>query len=122
LLLLAARLLSTAAPAEAVALAAAGVVIVWLSFPAAIVLTGIGTSLLLETGRRRRWREVAAIAGMCAAWLVSFVVEYRLAATGVHALQDSLRGMNTGVVSSAGSGSTLANDAQSAFRYISGIP
>lgn len=59
-------------------LALAGAAAVWFSHPAAFVLGGIGTALLLEATTKRDRTRFLAAAATTAAWLVSFAACYFL--------------------------------------------
>jgi hypothetical protein len=61
------------------AVAAAGAAVVWISFPSAIVLAGVGTVLLASAMARREWTRALGLALASAAWGASFVVVYVLA-------------------------------------------
>lgn len=54
--------------------AAAGCLAVWLSFPAAFVLAGIGTTLMVVAWRAGDSRRAAIFAGVAALWLASFAL------------------------------------------------
>ncbi len=118
-LLLAARARAEWTPRSVTALALGGSVAVLLSFPVSVVLAGAGSTLAVLMALRRAWSRVAVVGGVSALWLAVFAIEYRLAATGIHALQTSLGGTAGGGSSGGGS---FATDAQSAFRYVTGIP
>ncbi len=60
------------------AVAAAGAAVVWISFPSAIVLAGVGTVLLASALARRDWARALGLALASAAWGASFVVVYVL--------------------------------------------
>ncbi len=61
---------------NATALGASGAAAVWLSDPAVFILAGGGAALLLAAAIRREDARVAALAGVAAAWLVSFAAVY----------------------------------------------
>jgi hypothetical protein len=71
------------------ALGVVGALAVWLSFPAAFVLAGIGLAGLVESIRGDRPRVVAAWATVSGFWLLSFYGSYRLA-TAIVAPETSL--------------------------------
>jgi hypothetical protein len=56
--------------------ALAGAALVWFSHPAAFVLAGVGTVLLVDRVRQRDWQNVARLAGVCATWALSFGICY----------------------------------------------
>lgn len=61
----------------AVGLLGAG--LVWLSFPAALVLAGVGGSLIVSALADRAWRRVLALVLISMVWAGSFAVEHRVA-------------------------------------------
>lgn len=61
-----------------VGFAAAGVVAVWLSHPAAFVLGGVGMAALADAAARRDRAALLARLGVVASWLVSFGLCYAL--------------------------------------------
>ncbi len=65
-------------PKDLARLAIAGLLFVLVSFPAVYVLAGIGSVLLLQLVRGRRWRDAAILALVCAAWLATFAALYIL--------------------------------------------
>lgn len=64
---------------RAVGLAALGVVGVWLSFPSAFVLAGVGSMLLADALARRDLRRAAVLGGVCLSWAVSFAGAHAVA-------------------------------------------
>lgn len=65
------------------ALALAGPVAVWLSFPAAFVLAGIFAALALEVAARRSRELTVALGVTGAGWLASFAAMYAVASANV---------------------------------------
>jgi 4-amino-4-deoxy-L-arabinose transferase-like glycosyltransferase len=63
-------------PRAALLAALVGVIGVWLSQPAIFMLAGAGLVLGADALRRREWRRVWMLAGIGAAWLVSFGASY----------------------------------------------
>jgi len=53
-----------------------GVAATWFSLPAPFVLAGAGICLIGRAAVNRRWSNVAAFAGMAAAWGASFAASY----------------------------------------------
>jgi hypothetical protein len=80
LILLLAALWFSEAPRRnrALVFAAVGMIAVWFSHPAAIVLAGIGFSLLYLALRRRATSEVVQLAVVATCWLMSFAITYLL--------------------------------------------
>jgi Dolichyl-phosphate-mannose-protein mannosyltransferase len=76
----------------ALLLAAAGAFGVWLSHPAAFVLAGIGTVLLVDAARARDRAGLSRVAGAITVWLGSFVVAFVVTRSSVEHLQTSLAG------------------------------
>jgi hypothetical protein len=107
----------------AVILAFSGCIAVWLSHPAAFVLAGIGTTLIIERMKTRRWREATDLLPVITAWLVSFISAYLLARSSVAQIQHS-------IAPAAGNSTLLGNDGQPGVlqtyggivRYLLGIP
>ncbi len=56
----------------------AGVLAVWFSYPVLFVMAGSGTGLLVDAVRQRDARAVARIAGVGLAWLVSFMLLFKV--------------------------------------------
>jgi uncharacterized membrane protein len=56
------------------ALAVLGAVMVWFSHPVALVLGGVGLSLIGQALAARRWPRAWALTAICALWLISFAV------------------------------------------------
>jgi hypothetical protein len=67
-------------PRRLIGLAALGTVVVWLSFPSALVLAAVGTVLIGGALVRGSWRDAAALGLPVAGWLASFAAEHALAA------------------------------------------
>jgi hypothetical protein len=58
-------------PSRYVVLGLTGAVAVWFSYPAAIVLAGIGLPLFFSAVKRKAYKEALAIAALAIVWLVS---------------------------------------------------
>lgn len=69
-----------------------GAGLVWLSFPAALVLAGVGSSLIVAALVRRQWRAAAALGLTALVWGASFAAEHQLA---VRMLGDGRGAMHT---------------------------
>jgi len=54
----------------------AGVVLVWASISATLVLFGVGLGLIAASLAARRWRDAGVWVGVSAAWVASFTVQY----------------------------------------------
>ena len=64
--------------APLITLALVGAITVWLSHPAVFVLAGVGVALLADALRAGDRRGAVLLAGVGAAWAVSFAVDYEL--------------------------------------------
>ena len=58
--------------------ASVGVIAVWFSHPASIVLAGVGLYLILFAVKRKSYSEAMRMAAVAGCWLVSFAVTYTL--------------------------------------------
>jgi hypothetical protein len=68
-----------ATPRRWLGLAALGAGAVWLSFPASLVLAGVGTSLIASALARGERRQALALALAALTWAASFAAAYALA-------------------------------------------
>lgn len=73
-LLLFRRLRAPLTPALALAAAAIGSALVWLSHPSMFVLAAVGLTALVETARRHDRRSVGLLVGIGGAWALSIMV------------------------------------------------
>lgn len=55
-----------------------GAAAVWFSFPSAFVLASVGTYLILEQAKQKKWKIVFGLVAVSAVWLASFAWQYRL--------------------------------------------
>jgi hypothetical protein len=83
---------------EALWLASAGAVAVWLSHPAAFVLAAIGIVLIFGHARARRWSDAARVVVVATVWLSSFIVAYALTRSSAEQIQHSTVGSDTSSV------------------------
>jgi hypothetical protein len=63
---------------DLVILAAFGVIGVWFSHPLALVLAGVGTTLILKSASLKDWRRTFALVAMSLTWAVSFAACYKV--------------------------------------------
>jgi hypothetical protein len=94
-------------------------VAVWISFPAAFVVFGVGVTLIAHDLVRREPRRVIVTAGICLAWLGSFGAAYALSRVNVQHIQESLRGSTAFVTAAHPS---AAPTYLGLFRYAAGVP
>jgi len=94
LLLLACRVMEREHPVRDYAvLAAAGVLAVWLSYPAVLMLAGVFAAMLARALRRREWREIRlGLVGLGFVWLVSFAVVYIMTSENTGPIADAIFG------------------------------
>ncbi|MFO0952045.1 MAG: hypothetical protein U0835_13020 [Isosphaeraceae bacterium] len=64
---------------RALGLALLGAAAVWMSFPSALVLGGVGLVLLADAASRRDFGRLARLAAVCLVWSISFAGAYRTA-------------------------------------------
>lgn len=107
---------------EAVVLALMGAFAVWLSHPAAFVLTAIGTVLIFERATAHSWRQAASLVAVASVWLASFVAAYTLTRSSLEQIQQSVVGSNTSTVFGDGGQPGLLQTYGGIARSLLGIP